>query len=64
MKRDPRFDDLSGEFDEAKFKKSYKFLDDIKDREKKVSRLECLMNNYHEDACSHVQISVCTLLFL
>lgn len=32
--RDPRFDDLSGEFNESYFKQSYGFLSDIKLREK------------------------------
>lgn len=31
--RDPRFDDLSGEFDERRFEKQYKFLDDLKERD-------------------------------
>jgi len=34
--RDPRFDDLSGEFKESYFKQSYGFLSDIKLREKQV----------------------------
>jgi len=34
--RDPRFDDLSGEFNESYFKQSYGFLSDIKLREKQV----------------------------
>ncbi|KAI8484757.1 rRNA biogenesis protein rrp36 [Branchiostoma belcheri] len=33
--RDPRFDDLSGEYDEKIFEKSYSFLDPMKAREKK-----------------------------
>ncbi|XP_046557875.1 ribosomal RNA processing protein 36 homolog [Haliotis rubra] len=32
--RDPRFDDLSGKYNEAIFKSSYAFLDDVKQREK------------------------------
>ena len=35
--RDPRFDDLSGEYDEQLFKKSYKFIEKIKKSENKVS---------------------------
>ena len=35
--RDPRFDDLSGELDEHRFKQSYAFLDDLKRREKQAS---------------------------
>jgi len=34
--RDPRFDDLSGEFNETYFKQSYGFLSDIRLREKQV----------------------------
>lgn len=34
LSRDPRFDDLSGEFKEDLFKKAYSFLDDVKEREK------------------------------
>jgi len=34
--RDPRFDDLSGEFSESYFKQSYDFLSDVKLREKQV----------------------------
>lgn len=37
--RDPRFDDLSGEYKPEIFEKTYKFIDDIKQREKKVSEL-------------------------
>lgn len=34
--RDPRFDDLSGEYKPEIFEKTYKFIDDIKHREKQV----------------------------
>jgi len=34
--RDPRFDDLSGEYNESYFKQSYGFLSDVKLREKQV----------------------------
>ena len=34
--RDPRFDDLSGEYNEKFFRKAYSFLGDIKQREKQV----------------------------
>ncbi|XP_041469665.1 ribosomal RNA processing protein 36 homolog [Lytechinus variegatus] len=34
MARDPRFDDLSGDFREETFEKNYQFLSDIKEREK------------------------------
>lgn len=34
MTRDPRFDDLSGEYNESYFKSNYSFLFDIKSREK------------------------------
>jgi hypothetical protein len=37
MTRDPRFDDLSGEFNEHYFKSNYSFLFDIKAREKEVN---------------------------
>ena len=36
MTRDPRFDELSGTFNQEKFDKAYSFLDDIKANEKKV----------------------------
>ncbi|CAG2213673.1 RRP36 [Mytilus edulis] len=36
MTRDPRFDDLSGEYNESYFKSNYSFLYDIKSREKEV----------------------------
>ncbi|KAG9472827.1 hypothetical protein GDO78_016756 [Eleutherodactylus coqui] len=36
MRRDPRFDDLSGEFKPEVFDKTYSFLDDIKKKEKMV----------------------------
>lgn len=36
MFRDPRFDDLSGEYKPEIFEKTYKFIDDIKHREKEV----------------------------
>jgi len=38
--RDPRFDDLSGEYKPEIFEKTYKFIDDIKHREKVVRDLE------------------------
>lgn len=31
--RDPRFDDMCGEFNEAKFRRSYAFLDELKAEE-------------------------------
>ncbi|XP_042338733.1 ribosomal RNA processing protein 36 homolog, partial [Plectropomus leopardus] len=34
--RDPRFDDLSGEYKPEIFEKTYKFITDIKRREKEV----------------------------
>lgn len=34
--RDPRFDDLSGEYKPEIFEKTYKFIDDIKHKEKQV----------------------------
>ena len=37
MSRDPRFDDLSGEYKPEIFEKTYKFINDIKQREKEVS---------------------------
>eukprot|EP00112_Aurelia_sp_Birch-Aquarium-sp1_P009735 Seg2116.2 transcript_id=Seg2116.2/GoldUCD/mRNA.D3Y31 product="Ribosomal RNA processing protein 36-like" protein_id=Seg2116.2/GoldUCD/D3Y31 len=38
MTRDPRFDDLSGKLNHELFKKSYAFLDEIKEKEKKEVR--------------------------
>lgn len=40
MFRDPRFDDLSGEYKPEIFEKTYKFIDDIKSREKHVRNRE------------------------
>ncbi|XP_034721184.1 ribosomal RNA processing protein 36 homolog, partial [Etheostoma cragini] len=37
--RDPRFDDLSGEYKPEIFEKTYKFINDIKVREKEVRGL-------------------------
>lgn len=34
--RDPRFDERSGTFNEDLFKKSYSFIEDVKEREKQV----------------------------
>ena len=36
MLRDPRFDDLSGEYKPEIFEKTYNFIGDIKQREKEV----------------------------
>ncbi|OCT77439.1 ribosomal RNA processing protein 36 homolog [Xenopus laevis] len=36
MRRDPRFDDLSGEYKPEVFEKTYKFLGDVKKREKEM----------------------------
>lgn len=35
--RDPRFDNLSGEYNEQFFQKAYSFIDDVKEKEKRVS---------------------------
>jgi len=35
VRRDPRFDSLSGEFHETEFRKVYNFLDEIKEKEAK-----------------------------
>lgn len=43
QKRDPRFDSLCGEFDSKLFKESYKFVDDIKVRERR--QLEKQLND-------------------
>jgi len=40
MSRDPRFDPRTGAFNDNLFKKSFSFLDDIKQRERKVN-LKC-----------------------
>ena len=37
VSRDPRFDDLSGEYKPEIFEKTYKFINDIRVREKGVS---------------------------
>ena len=37
VSRDPRFDDLSGRFNENMFEKAYSFLDDIRSQEKEVN---------------------------
>ena len=39
MARDPRFDELSGTFNQEMFDKAYSFLGDIKANEKKVKTL-------------------------
>lgn len=44
MFRDPRFDDLSGEYKPQIFEKTYKFIDDIKRREKEVKELRMFPN--------------------
>ena len=40
MARDPRFDDLSGSFNETYFKQAYGFMSDVKQREKQVSLID------------------------
>lgn len=40
MIRDPRFDPLCGEFDNKKFNKSYKFIDEIKKKEYQTLKKE------------------------
>ena len=42
MTRDPRFDELSGTFNQEKFEKVYSFLDEVKSNEKKVR----ILTNY------------------
>ena len=36
VSRDPRFDDLSGHYNEHMFEKAYSFLDDVRKQEKQV----------------------------
>lgn len=36
VSRDPRFDDLSGNFNEHMFEKAYSFLDGVRTQEKQV----------------------------
>ena len=38
MSRDPRFDDLSGRFNESMFEKAYSFLNDIRSQERQVNK--------------------------
>ena len=38
--RDPRFGERSGKYNPAMFKKAYSFIDDIKEREKKMAERE------------------------
>ena len=38
MSRDPRFDELSGTFNQEMFDKAYSFLNDVKANEKKVRK--------------------------
>jgi ribosomal RNA-processing protein 36 len=40
VSRDPRFDNLSGKFNENMFEKAYSFLDDIRNQEKEVNNVE------------------------
>jgi ribosomal RNA-processing protein 36 len=40
VSRDPRFDNLSGKFNENMFEKAYSFLDDIRSQEKEVNNVE------------------------
>ena len=44
MARDPRFDELSGTFNQEKFDKAYSFLSEIKANEKKVRILTKLFS--------------------
>ena len=48
MTRDPRFDDLSGKLNHELFKKSYAFLDEIRDKERKVCN--CYMLDWLNDS--------------
>ncbi|XP_078591460.1 ribosomal RNA processing protein 36 homolog isoform X1 [Branchiostoma floridae x Branchiostoma japonicum] len=52
--RDPRFDDLSGEYDEKIFEKSYSFLDPMKAREKKYLEKQ-LRKEKDEDRRRNIQ---------
>lgn len=36
VRRDPRFEEASGTFNEREFRKAYKFLDDVREKEKKI----------------------------
>lgn len=46
MARDPRFDELSGTFNQEKFDKAYSFLGEIKANEKKVRIITKLSFSY------------------
>jgi hypothetical protein len=64
VSRDPRFDNLSGKFNENMFEKAYSFLDDIRSQEKEVNNVE----NRSFDTVRHLanirrfffKVTVCT----
>lgn len=65
VNRDPRFDDLSGEFNETYFKQSYGFLTDIKLREKQVTATKVAIASHQRivitEATAHC-VLICSCL--
>lgn len=50
--RDPRFDDLSGTYNEEQFKRSYKFIDRLKAKEFQVS------SKNHLDTLNRLRVKI------
>lgn len=61
MFRDPRFDDLSGEYKPEIFEKTYKFIDDIRSREKHVRNRERRGEGGKEGERETLMSAVCLL---
>ncbi|KAG8512063.1 Ribosomal RNA processing protein 36 [Galemys pyrenaicus] len=52
--RDPRFDDLSGEYNPEVFDKTYQFLDDIRAKEKEVCSMILTRRGFGKNANHHL----------
>ena len=64
MRRDPRFDDLSGEYNDTIFQKTYGFLADVKQREKNgtytIKNLLCKPRKTHNGQLKTANIQIHT----
>uniref|UniRef100_A0A3Q3SPY6 rRNA biogenesis protein RRP36 n=1 Tax=Mastacembelus armatus TaxID=205130 RepID=A0A3Q3SPY6_9TELE len=56
ISRDPRFDDLSGEYKPEIFEKTYKFISDIKHREKEVVQKKLKRTKYNKKKMEKLQV--------
>lgn len=62
ISRDPRFDDLSGEYKPEIFNQTYKFINELREKEEQVcENVKCLIDSCLFSLCA---LHLCPLLFV